>query len=324
MGKVFKIFILTFITFTLVLLGGVMAFVNGMHEEPLEVVIEDDNEPVKIDTDKPKEVVKPKSELEKLAENSHRVNVLLLGLEGSRTDTIMLASFDPDSKDVDIISVPRDTYYYTPGYERNDLRKINAVYGRKQTQGVMNAVSDILGVPVHEYVKVNYRAVEDIVDNIGGVKVYIPFDMNYDDPYASPPLHIHFKKGSKVLNGSQSLKYLRFRKNNDNTHSTGDIGRVNRQQAFIKSAAKQALSISKLPVVAKTVFKHVKTSMDVDDIIRYSSAAIGMSVEDINTHIVPGKAVNKLKLSFYEYDNAATEKMMLKIYGKEESTEGQN
>lgn len=314
MGKVLKVFIITFVTVTLVLLGGVMAFVNGMHEEPIEIVI-DDNTTTETDTPiEPKDKDEPKSELEMLVENSERINVLLMGLEGTRTDTIMLASFSPKSKKVDIISVPRDTYYYTKGYEKNDQRKINAVYGRSGTKGVMTAVSDILGVPVQDYIKVNYRAVEDIVDTLGGVKVNVPFKMDYDDPYASPPLSIHFEKGTKVLNGNEALKYLRFRKNNDNTHSDGDIGRVNRQQAFIKAAMKKAMTISKLPVVAKTTFKHVKTSLDIDDVVRYASLAIGISSQDINTYIVPGDAVNKLGLSFYEYNKSETEKIMLDIY----------
>lgn len=319
MGKVIKIFIITFVTVTLVLLGGVMAFVNGMHEEPIEIVIDDKSSETQNPDTTEQPVKKPKTKLELAVESSERVNILLMGLEGTRTDTMMLASFSPDEKVVDIISIPRDTYYYTKGYERNDLRKINAVYGRGGTKGVMDAVSDILGVPVHDYIKVDYRAVEDIVDTLGGVKVNIPFNMDYDDPWAKPPLSIHFKKGPKLLNGSDALKYLRFRQNNDKSHSTGDIGRVARQQDFIKAAAKKALSISKLPVVAKTTIKHVKTSLDVDDVVRYASLAIGITPEDINTYILPGDAVMKLGLSYYERNDSETEGMMLKIYSAKDS-----
>lgn len=322
MKSFIKIFAIAFVCFTL-LFGGVVLAILKMPDEPpnnsestaLPEEIVDSKE-----EDKPKEV--EKTELQKLVEKSNRVNVLVMGLEGTRTDTLVLASFDPTSKKVDLISLPRDTYYETDGYTRADQKKINAVYGFKKNngggpEGVMQAAANILNVPVHHYVTLSYKGVENIVDSLGGVKVTIPFDMDYDDPYSKPPLHIHLKKGTRVLNGKDSIKFLRHRQNNDGSHSDGDIGRIKRQKEFIKSAAKSALNLKKLPAVARTVFKFVKTSMELDQIVYYATKAGGISTNDIETYTLPGEPKG---ISYYIYNKAETEKLMIQIYknGSEE------
>lgn len=259
-----------------------------------------------------------KTELEKLVEESNRVNILFMGLEGSRTDTMILASFDPNSKYIDLVSIPRDTYYHIEGYDFPAQKKINAVYGRKKIngggpEGVMTAVSNVLNVPVDHYVTLSYEGVESIVNSLEGVKVNIPFDMDYDDPWDDPPLHIHFKEGLKVLNGEEAVKFLRYRQNNDGSYSDGDVGRIGRQQQFIKAALKKAFS-SKLPTVANTIFKYVKTSMKLSDIENYSTRAIGISMEGIETYQLPGKSDTPNGMFYYINDLKETEKLMVQIY----------
>lgn len=258
------------------------------------------------------------TELKALVENSNRINVLLMGLEGTRTDTLILASFDQKSKNLDLISIPRDTYYHTEGYDYPHFKKINAVYGLKKTEdpeGVMAAVSNLLNVPVDHYATLSCTDVESIVNSLGGIKVNIPFDMNYDDPWSEPPLHIRLKKGNQILNGQEAVQFLRYRKNNDNSHSDGDIGRINRQQQFIKAVAKQAFSF-KLPIVANTVFKHVKTSMTINDIKYYTKKAVGISIEDIETYQLPGKPNVIDNMFYYIHDQQETKTLVLQIYKK--------
>ncbi len=317
MKSFLKVFTISFICFTLLLVGGVMAIMKMTDEErdPSDIPINGDDIIVSPGPDEP--VEEEKSELEKLVENSKRINVLLMGLEGPRTDTLILASFDPKSKYVDMISIPRDTYYHIKGYDSADQKKINAVYGRSQANGgkadgVVRVASNILEVPIHHYVTLSYKGVERIVDSLGGVQVTIPFDMYYNDPYSDPPLHIDLKKGTRVLNGKESVQFLRFRQNDDKSHSDGDIGRINRQQQFMKAAAKKALSF-RLPAVANTTFKQVKTNMELDDIIYYAKMAIGISIDDIQTYKLPGSATTK-GTSYYIHDIEATEQLMTEIY----------
>jgi LCP family protein required for cell wall assembly len=177
-----------------------------------------------------------------MVNNSNRINVLCFGIaDYLLADTIMLVSLDPDNLTADVISVPRDTFYHTKGRDEPYMKKINAYYygnnSVERTQNMINTVSALLKLPIHYYVKIEFDGVIAIVDCIGGVTVDIPFDMDYDDPEAN--LHIHFKEGkNQLLNGQQSLEFLRFRMNNDGTRSDGDIGRIYRQQQFLKTAIK--------------------------------------------------------------------------------------
>lgn len=309
-----KVFLISFVCFTLLIGGGAVAFMKFYDPEPAINPNSGDDFEVITSPLPDDESNEGKSELQKLAEKSNRLNVVLLGMEGPRTDTIILASFDPDSKSLDLISIPRDTFFHSKGYDKSDQKKVNAVYGRSGVKGTMAVVSHLLGgIPIHEYVKVSYNGVENIVDSLGGVKINIPFNMKYDDPYDSPPLHISLPKGVHELNGKQAIQFIRFRKNNDGTgYPDGDLGRIKAQQQFLMAAADRILSF-RLPVIAHTVFKFVDTSIQLDDIIYYSKNAIGIGKENINTFKLPGKSVSQ-GLSYYVHDPEETEKLIIEIY----------
>jgi len=309
-----KVFIISFLSFTLIIGGGIVAFLKFYDPEPVVNPRGDDLEVVETPG---KEDKVPMNDFEKLIYSSKRLNVLLLGMEGPRTDTIILASFDPESKNVDLISIPRDTYFQTKGYNKPEQKKINAVYGRSGVKGTMEAVSNVLGgIPIHEYIELSYEGVEKIVDSRGGVKVNIPFNMRYDDPYDTPPLKINLPKGERVLNGKEAIQFLRFRKNNDGKgYPDGDLGRIKAQQQFMMAAAEKALSF-RLPVVANTVFKYVKTSMKLDDVLYYAKNAIGITKDNIKTYSLPGKSVNQ-GLSYFIHDPEETKELIMKIYRNE-------
>ncbi|MBK5252752.1 MAG: LCP family protein [Peptostreptococcaceae bacterium] len=314
MKTFFKVFAVAFLCFTTLIGSGTFAFIK--YYDPTSSAEVEENTEESIYSNNTETDVDAETPLEKAVKASRRVNVLLLGLEGYRTDTIMLASFDPDNGKLDIVSIPRDTYYYRSGYDDADQKKINAAYGHGGAQQVMAAVSDILNVPVHEYVKVTYSGIERIVDSIGGVEVNVPIKMDYDDIYAEPELHIHFEEGVQTLRGDNAIEYLRFRKNNDGAgYQNGDLGRIEAQQEFLKSAAKNILSF-KLPVVANTMFQYIKTDMSLPDILYYAKSAVGMTRNDINTYRISGRVAN-MGLSYFLHDPADTEELMTSIYTQE-------
>ena len=160
-----------------------------------------------------------------------RINVLLLGIddgdseaaesEPKRTDAMMLASFDPEGNEVALVSMPRDTMVQIPGHKGYD--KINAAYAYGGVILAKQTVANLLRVPIHYYVLVDWRAFKESIDLIGGVDLYVDKDMYYEDPYAD--LVIDIKHGYQHLNGELAGQYVRFRKD-----ELGDIGRVQRQQ----------------------------------------------------------------------------------------------
>lgn len=250
-----------------------------------------------------------------------RVNILVMGIEGTRTDTMIFLSIDPKNNKVDAISVPRDTYFPTEGKNGAGQAKLNAVYGFKEIGGpvgVKNTVSKLLGTHIDYYVAVNYDAVKEIVDLIGGVEVDVPFRMKYDDPYSKPPLHIDFQPGVQTIDGDQAMAYLRFRKNADGSHSGGDIKRMERQQDFIKSAAKSAIQI-KLPYIVARSLSYVKTDMPLSKAVLIATSMIGTDMESVNIQTIPSKGTGTGKdgLSYFYYDPDATKALIEQFSNQE-------
>ena len=243
------------------------------------------------------------SSLSEAFKDSDRINIIFLGMEDSRTDTIMLASFEQETKKVDIISIPRDTYIHRKGYDQAEQRKINAIYGDHGVGGVKKAVSYILeSIPIHHYVMMDYKGVESIIDSIGGVEVVVPFHMKYKDPTANPPLNIDIKEGRQVLNGKESLEFLRYRKGNN--HKGGYIDG-------------KALSY-RLPVVIRESFNNVKTDIKLTEGLAYSTNAMGIKDKDFIFKTLPGegefKRANGKLLSYFTYDVLETKKLLEQIY----------
>lgn len=244
--------------------------------------------------------------MDQLIKEGKRINVLLLGADGGRSDTMMLLSFDMKNKSAKVLSIPRDTYYYTKGYEKLDQRKINSAYGRKGdkggAKGVKAAIEDLTKIEIPYYVEVDYEAVKAIVDILGGVDFEVPFDMDYDDNYSKPPLHIHLKKGLQTLDGDKAMQFLRWRKNNG-SEGTGDIDRIKRQQAFITAAAKKAFGL-KLPMVIKTAYDHMETNLNTGEMLYIGTQLLGTDLGQMEKTTLPGEVGSKQGVSYVMPDEA--------------------
>lgn len=260
-------------------------------------------------------LVSPDSEFFKAFTDVNRVNLLMVGLNQNMTDTIMLVSWNMDANKIDIISVPRDTYYERSGYNSAAQKKINAAYGSEGIIGTANAVSDVLyGIPINYYALVDYDAVKTIVDGIGGVPVNVEKAMKYDDPTDKPPLHINIPAGEQVLDGEHAVQYLRYRKgNHGGGYAEGDIGRVKAQQEFVKSAFKQALDHGLIDSV-KLITKNVESDITVGAATKFALKAVGLSSDSISTYTIPGEGKYIGNVSYFIQDKEATGEMLKEIY----------
>lgn len=305
----------------LIILGGsiyLRSLLHQFHQKGIEIAdIEEKKIPLE-DRDNhvgEEDVSEPIDPYIKMIRNSKRINILFLGMAYPHTDTIMVASIDPMIKEIDVISIPRDTYFYREGFDNPGQKKINASHVGKDTaakvQSSMNAVRDILQIPIHHFVKVEYEGVEKIVDSIGGVEIDIPFNMYYDDPLDN--LHIRFSKGKQILSGADSVKYLRFRKNNDNTQSHGDLARIERQQDFVKKAFKKATTRDLITSI-NIAKNYIKTSMTVEEMIYFANKFSRIDEKNLNTHILPGETVKLEGLDFYIHNELETKDVIIGIY----------
>lgn len=254
----------------------------------------------------------------KMIRGSERVNILCLGIaKYTLADTMVVASCDMESKLVDLIFIPRDTYLNRK-VKDPALNKINSTYyggsTAERAQSAMNTVRDILQIPIHHYVRIEYEGVESIIDSIGGVEADIPFSMNYDDD--ADDLHIHFNKGTQLLMGKESVGFLRFRQNNDGTRSDGDIGRIKRQQKFLMNAVKKCLNLKNIPKVVSIAASHIKTSLGTDEMLGYAKSFMGVDSKNIVMHVLPGTDKYFNKASYFVHDSKAVKALMEEIYNK--------
>lgn len=243
---------------------------------------------------------------------SERVNVLLFGTDGYRADTLIFMSYSEADNDIVMVTIPRDTQHEVEGMDALGQDKINAVYcfpdGKGGSDNQRKAIEEILGVPIHYYVKVNYNGLKAIVNTIGGVEVTVPFDMDYDDRWADPELHIHLDAGSQVLDGDKAMQFIRWRKNNDGWGDS-DLARTKRQQDFIIKVVKKSFGLNITKVIG-ICYDYVRTDMTLEDLLYYGTELIGFDFNSIQKYTLPGEA----DMSFFYQDEAATMDLMKEIY----------
>lgn len=237
-----------------------------------------------------------------------KINVLLMGVDvdGLRTDAIMLASFDTETKDVNMLSIPRDTKMYIG----NRYQKINAAHAFVDESGEIGgatatceAVTRITGIPINYYVDFSFDAVAHVIDELGPIEFTIPdlygdgVGMVYDDPVQS--LHINLPPGDYQLNGQQAVWLMRYRHGNVNPSTgvfkgyvNGDSDRVEMQQKFLKAVVDQKVNASlilKIPSIFKDISSEIKTNFTVSEVIKYSKYLADLSSVNIHSYSLPGE-----------------------------------
>lgn len=243
------------------------------------------------------------------------ITFLLMGIdtkdlstnEHQRTDTMMLCRYDDTTGKLSVLSIPRDTRANIRG--RKNKEKINHAHAYGGPELAVKTVRDLLGIDLEYYVRVDYKIVEEFVDIIGGVEVDVPMNMVYSDPTADPPLYINLKKGQQVLTGEQSLQFLRYRKG----YADQDLGRINAQQQFVKSAIKQTMkpsNILKIPKLINTYFGNVDTNIPKSIVSKYALKAAKFDTENIEMATLPGKAKQINGLWYFIPDSEQSQQLV--------------
>lgn len=198
------------------------------------------------------------------------------------SDTMLLLRFDPAGKQLTVLSIPRDTRTEVAGLGYTKLNEANRI-GGPATSAI--AISDLLGgVGIDRYVRINVQGVEKLIDALGGVTVYVPQDMQYQDD--SQHLYINLKQGEQHLDGPGAMQFLRFRYD-----ALGDIGRVQRQQAMMRSLQEQALNpgtIARLPQILSVVQDHVDTNLSVEELLALVGFAADVDRSQVQMLMLPG------------------------------------
>ena len=246
------------------------------------------------------EGTRPRSDGERKCQDYY--TVLILGRDtggGGNTDTMLLASYDVTNQKATVMSIPRDTMVNVSW----DIKKINSVYntyggGDRGIQALYKEISQLVGFEPDYQVIIEWEAVGEIVDAMGGVWFDVPRNMNYDDPLQN--LHIHQEKGYRLLTGEDAMEVLRYRHDNRKNGVTlgypeGDVGRIKTQQAFLKAMVEQLLKVENVPKVRQfiQVFQdNVETNLTFQNILWFAQAAFlgGLKAENVEFVTMPGNS----------------------------------
>ncbi len=219
--------------------------------------------------------------------NSTKLNLLIIGFDSlingpPRADTIILASIDLKSKEVGVLSIPRDTRVSIPGYGINRINASHAFGGADLT---VETLEEFLNINIDYYLETDFSGFARIVDALGGVDINVEKPLQYVDKAGG--LYINLPAGKQKLDGEKALQYVRYRE-----PIKGDIGRVERQQKFLKALFRRVLSpdiIIKIPGIYKEVKKTVNTNIPVQDISPFVHFLKDMGFNSFETVMLPGE-----------------------------------
>ncbi|MFA6537119.1 MAG: LCP family protein [Patescibacteria group bacterium] len=222
-------------------------------------------------------------------ENENRINILLLGMGGAGhegpylTDTMILASFEPSTRRLAMISIPRDLFVEIPGYGQWKINNANH-FGEQKDQGngallAKETVSQVFDIPIHYYIRIDFAGFEKLIDDLGGIKVNVEQDFT-DFQYPTNDYKyqvISFSNGLQTMDGDTALKFARSRHGNNNEGS--DFARSKRQQKIIEAVKKRIFSYSfflnpnKINKFSKELANHLRTDIEPWEIIKFSKLA---------------------------------------------------
>ena len=228
-----------------------------------------------------------------------KTTVMIMGIDErgddvGRSDTLMIATLDPKKHQAALLSIPRDTRVKIKG---NGFDKINAAYaygGYKLTQ---DTVENFLGTPMDHYVLINIQAFQRIIDAIGGVDIDVEKRMFYEDPWDDDGgLVIDLYPGEQHMDGKTAITYVRYR------DEEGDIGRIERQQKFMKAVMDKVTSpaiIPQLPAVIREVLSSVKTDLSFRQLLELAGSLKEAHDNGLKTEMVQGRPLYIDEISYW-------------------------
>ncbi|RXI98258.1 LytR family transcriptional regulator [Anaerobacillus alkaliphilus] len=215
------------------------------------------------------------------------IHVLLVGVDNedggpARTDTIMVAQYQPKNGKAKLISLMRDSYVSIPGYRNN---KINTAFFLGGPELLRKTIKENFDIDIHYYALVDFNGFTRVVDIISpnGIEVDIARRMFYEDTAGG--LYINFEPGVQRLNGKEALQYVRFRNDRDN-----DFGRVRRQQEVLSILKDDLISLSgitRLPKLLGAVEPFITTNIQNSQFLDYGRNFFLNPIDSVETLTIP-------------------------------------
>ena len=269
--------------------------------------------------DKPEKRIRteprPYQPTEALLVAKDKTTVMIMGVDErkddvGRSDTLMLATVDPKKKSASLLSIPRDTRVHVPGYGYDKINVAYSLGGHNLTQ---DTVEEFLDTPVDHYVLIKVPAFKRIIDAIGGVDIDVEKRMEYVDEWDDDGgLVIDLYPGPQHMDGATAITYVRYR------DEEGDIGRIERQQKFMKAVMDQVMSpsiIPRLPNIIREVMGSVETDLSFRQCLELAGALKEAQSNGLKTKMVSGRPVYIDEISYWIPDLYDTREEMADMLG---------
>lgn len=248
-------------------------------------------------------------------EQTNVLNIMIMGVDRraddvGRSDTLMVLTYNPNEQKASLLSLPRDTRVHI---EKNDYDKINHAYAYGGHELTQKVVESFLNVPINYYVLIDIQAFEKIIDAVGGVDIDVEKRMYYEDPWDDDGgLYIDLQPGMQHMDGKTAITYVRYR------DEEGDIGRIKRQQNFMKAVMDKLVSptiIPKLPAIVSAVSDSVETDMSVSEILSFLGTLQDAKDNGLKSEMLPGKPVYIEGISYWVPDISKTRQILANTLG---------
>jgi LCP family protein required for cell wall assembly len=258
-------------------------------------------------------------------EGTERVNILMLGgdsrglrkNEVPRSDSIMIASIDPHTKQGILFSLLRDTYVKIPGRGED---RVNVALALGGPELAMKTVSELTGLPIQYYVYTDFKGFIALIDAIGGIDFDVEKDMKYSDSEDGHEYDIDLKAGMQHLDGKNALEYVRFRHD-----ALSDFTRTERQRNFLKAVAdklQSSTSLIKLPGILKAVQPYIETNLSLTELLKLGTLGFDMNAGQVaGVQLPPDSLLRELNIrgaSVLGVDPALLKKYVLHQLGEGE------
>lgn len=229
------------------------------------------------------------------------INILAVGIDdvqGShRSDTIAVVAVNIEDRFVKVLSLPRDLRVQIEGH---GWQKLNHAYAYGGIDLLLGTINNFLGAPIHYHVIVNYQSFPKLVDLLGGVTVDVPKRLRYTDRAGG--LRIDIPAGSQHLDGKTALEFVRFRHD-----ALGDLGRIQRQQIFLKEMLKkvqQPDTAASLPEIVEQATRFFQTDIQATQAIQLANYLKDLPNTRFTFETMPGKAAVIDGISYWLGDTA--------------------
>ena len=245
----------------------------------------------------------------------NRINILVLGVDEraddvGRSDTSFVVTLDTEAKKITVLSIPRDSRVKIAGHGWDKFNHAFAFGGLPLSK---STAENLLGVSIHYTVTIDFKGFMRMIDALGGITIDVEKRMRYSDPYDDDGgLVIDLYPGVQRLSGKEAIKYVRYR------DEEGDIGRVARQQKFLKALLKELASpqtVVRLPELAKEFYGAVKTDMPLSKILKLLPAVQEAASSGLATATVPGAPLWIKEVSYWQPNIAELRLKVAQIQG---------